>query len=367
MGHTVDVPGLRAAADGYVTYGNEFKGSVAAGVAQCSLPWTAIPLVDMGFKAAYGNAYEALDLSTRALGDILYTIGLALTRVANHYEDNDAANAQMFQGKPITAPTSPEPREMSGTANLPDWLRLGGEGGSAAALIAWAGRALIVSSVPFGVSFIGIIGSLLGAAALNVRDPLPYFDAYEGWGQVRSVLNEAAARVPKLCNDVVYRGNWEGDGKDAFYACINNDIAPTMAAMKDLNNDMQTACREAGLSLIASLALFVSATLTAIAVVETANTTAELTAGVAAPEAAAIAQITLAEWIGFVTQLLIDVGAVFGGLSVGAAQVGQSYDTLKAFLGGRDQKLEVGSLKLRPPELARIQDWENSWKEPEAT
>jgi len=83
MGLSVDEDGLRTAADGYVEYGKEFKTTVASGVRGAALPWTAFPLVNMGFEQAYSQAYEALDLATRALGDVLTTIGLALTRVAN--------------------------------------------------------------------------------------------------------------------------------------------------------------------------------------------------------------------------------------------------------------------------------------------
>jgi hypothetical protein len=365
MGLTVDIPGLRAAADGYVRYGDEFKGVVATGISQCSLPWTAIPVIDMGFKEAYAKAYKAMDLASRALGGVLHTVGLALTRVANHYEHNEAANERLFGGRPITAPASPEPQPMDGGANTADLNRLEYEGVGALALIGTSLQILIASSVPLGIPFIGIEVALGGAAVLNLRDPLPYFDAYEGWGKVREVLNEAAAKVPQLCNDVVYRGNWAGDGKDAFYACINNDIGPSMAAMKDLNNDMQTACREGGIALLVSIGGFIAATLTAIGIVESANATAAATAGVATPAAAATASITLASWVGFVTELLIDVSAVFGGLAVASSQIGQSYDTLKAFMGGKDQALEAGSLKLRANELDRMQSWESSWQEPD--
>ncbi len=365
MGLTVDIPGLRAAADGYVRYGEEFKGQVAHGINQCSLPWSSIPLIDMGFTEAYGKAYEAMDLSSRALGDVLHTVGLALTRVANHYEHNEAANERLFGGRPITAPASPEPHSMDSGANVADVARLAGAGLGAVALIGASLKILIASSVPLGIPFIGIEVALGAAAVLNLRDPLPYFDAYEGWGQVREVLNEATAKVPQLCNNVVYRGNWAGDGKDAFYACINNDIGPSMAAMKDLNNDMQTACREGGIALLVSIGGFIAATLTAIGIVETANATAAATAGVASPAAAAAANISLAAWVGFVTELLIDVSAVFGGLAVASSQIGQSYDTLKAFMGGKDQALQAGSLKLRSNELDRMQSWESSWKEPD--
>ena len=364
MGLTVDIPGLRAAADGYVRYGDEFKGTVSSGIGQSSLPWTSIPMIDMGFQEAYSQAYDAMDLATRALGDVLHTVGLALTRVANHYEHNDAANARMFGGRPITAAPAPEPHSMDGGANAGDLMRLGGEGLGALALIGASLKILIASSVPLGVPFIGIEVALGAAAVLNLRDPLPYFDAYEGWGKVREVLNEAVAKVPQLCNNVVYRGNWSGDGKDAFYACINNDIAPSMAAMKDLNNDMQTACREGGIALLVSIGGFIAATLTAIGIVESANATAAATAGVATPAAAAAASISLAAWVGFVTELLIDVSAVFGGLAVATSQIGQSYDTLKAFMGGKDHQLDAGSLTLRANELDRMQSWENSWKEP---
>jgi hypothetical protein len=366
MGLTVDIEGLRAAADGYVKYGDEFKGAVAGGISQCSIPWTSIPLLDLGFKEAYGKAYEAMDLASRALGDVLHTVGLALTRVANHYENNDAANARLFGGRPIVAPASPEPHSMDGGANAGDLVRLGAEGAAAVALVATSLKILIASSVPLGIPFIGIEVALGGAAVLNLRDPLPYFDAYEGWGKVREVLNEAVAKVPQLCNNVVYRGNWQGDGKDAFYACINNDIAPSMAAMKDLNNDMQTSCREAGIALLVSIGGFVAATLTAIGIVESANATAAASAGIATPGAAAAATISLAAWVGFVTELLIDVSAVFGGMAVATSQIGQAYDTLKAFMGGKDHALEAGSLKLRSSELEKMQNWENDWKEPAA-
>ncbi|GAB3843498.1 WXG100 family type VII secretion target [Dactylosporangium cerinum] len=105
----VDVAGLREAADGYVRYGENFGNVAKTSIPNCSLPSSATPVVDFGFQSAYRAAYEAMDLATRTLSGTLGTIGLALTRVANHYENNEAANTRMFQGKPITAPRRPSP------------------------------------------------------------------------------------------------------------------------------------------------------------------------------------------------------------------------------------------------------------------
>ncbi|GAB3843500.1 hypothetical protein [Dactylosporangium cerinum] len=196
---------------------------------------------------------------------------------------------------------------------------------------------------------------LLTTVVLNLRDPVPYFEAQEGWGEVGKVLNDAASKVPQLCYDVVYRGNWQGAGKDAFYACINNDIQPSLGAMKDLNNNMQLACITGGIAMGTAIATFVAATLTAT------GFCAAATGGTAAPAAQAAVTITISQWVIFTLELLAEVGAVFGGMALTSVQIGQSYDALKAFLGGKDQQLEAGSLQLRPTEVTAIADWENGW------
>ncbi|NBE79804.1 WXG100 family type VII secretion target [Micromonospora rubida] len=362
---TVDVPGLREAADGYVRYGKDFGGVARTSIPACSLPSSAIPVVDFGFQGAYRAAYEAMDLATRTLSGTLGTIGLALTRVANHYEGNDAANAQMFQGRPVTALSAPEPRRMDTGLGDGEYDRayLGGIG--AAALVLTAGQKMFAAAGPFGLPLLGMGIPLLTSAVLNLRDPVPYFDAQAGWAEVGKVLNDAAGRVPQLCNDVVYRGNWEGAGKDAFYACVNNDIQPSLGAMKDLNNTMQLSCVTGGIAMGTGIATFVAATLTAMGFCAAATATAAATGGVAAPAAQAAVTITISQWIIFTLELLAEVGAVFGGMALTSTQIGQSYDALKAFLGGKDQRLEAGSLQLRPAEVTAIADWENNWKEPE--
>ncbi|MCO6006942.1 hypothetical protein NE236_18300 [Actinoallomurus purpureus] len=362
MGLTVDVVGLREAADTYVKYGDEFKTQVQPGVVQGSLPWTAFPLVDMGFKDAYSQAWEALDLSTHALGDVLTTIGLALTRVANHYQNMEAENTKLFGGKPITAPSSPLAHSMNTAPSGGQIVSGAVVGGGAVASVVFSSMGLLQASLPFGVSFIVIEGSLISAAVLNLRDPVPFFTAAEGWGDVRGVLNVAAAKVPQLMNNVVYRGKWEGDGKDAFYACINNDIGPAMAAMKDLNNDMQIACRDAAIALGLSVISYVAGTVTAATICETAN--AAGATGVGAPAAATTVNITLASWITFASELFVDLATVVGGLVLAASTISQGYDTLKAFLGTKGNTLEAGSISLRSSELQTMQDWEHGWKDP---
>ncbi|WP_238011436.1 hypothetical protein KZZ52_33090 [Dactylosporangium sp. AC04546] len=360
----VDVAGLRRAADGYVRYGSEFGEVAANSIPKCSLPWSAIPAVDFGFGDAYKAAYEALDLSARTLSGTLGTIGLALTRVANHYEDNEAANTRMFQGRPITAPPAPQARPMDTGLSDGDYDRVYLGGFASAGLIILAGQRMFAAAGPFGLPMLGLGLPLLTSAVLNLRDPIPYFDAQAGWGEVGEVLNDAASRAPQLCYDVVYRGNWQGTGKDAFYACVNNDIQPSLGAMKDLNNTMQLACITGGVALGTSLAAFIAATLTATGFCAAATAAAAASAGTATPAAQAAVTITISQWAIFTLELLAEVAAVFGGMALTSAQIGQSYDSLKAFLGGKNNQLEAGSLQLRPAEVTAISDWELGWKEP---
>jgi len=368
----VDTTRLKAAAAGYSKYGDQFRDVVAPAINRCQLPWDCIPVLGMGFGHTYGDAWQQMDLSIRAMPDLLNAIGGALQRVAEHYEGQDIEIAKSF-----TPPGMPAVRSMDGTS-VGDYIgqgatALGTAGTSVVGLAHMVGDlkalrtvvtaakagsvALQASVLPFGWALFAAVLATDAFAWVNMREPMPYFDALNGLSDVESVLNAASADLPQMCYDVVYKApKWTGAGAEAFYAFVNDDLDKTLTTMVGVNNEMQTACREAGWSMTIALITYLGISAAAAIICDVAKMI---------PDPTTVTQQTvtnaaLAGFLAYSVANLLDLAQMFVFLQLAAGGIKQQSDTLKAYLTNQQGELDGRSLRLSVTECTTIASWENS-------
>jgi hypothetical protein len=365
----VDIQRLLDAASAFNRYAEDFKKTAVPAVEQCQIPSTSIPPLGSDFGQKYTASWEALDLSVRAMPDLLSTIGKALNRVAHHYQGQEDENAQMFG-----APSMPAPREMSGSSSAGDIALQSGIWLTAGAATAWgdlravksmadlvdkaraAGSVMRAGAVPFGAVILAAVLAVDTFAVLNMRDPTPYFAAGDGWSAIEKILNSAVADLPRLSYDVVYKDpKWTGSGADAFYAFVNDDLDRTLAAMVSLNNAMETACVEAGWSMAFAIVLYIAISLTTGAVCDMAKLIPDPTN----VSKIAVTHAALVMFMGYAVEILVDLGEMYLFLTLAATQMGQAYDTLKQYLTNKEGQLDGSSLRLTVKETQSIASWED--------
>ena len=371
----VDIEHLREAAKSFNHYAESFRSVATPAVDRCQIPSTAIPILGANFGHEYAAGWQQLDLSIRAMPDLLDTLGRALTRVADHYEHLDAANASQF-----TAPGMPPPRDMStspGTgalaAQIGTWgitglttaigdLRMLSSAGGLLTQLKTVSPFLKASALPYGAVIIAAVLAVDVFATSNMREPVPYFTAGEGWSQIEGILNTAVADLPRLSYDVVYKDpQWTGDGAAAFYAFINDDLHPALSAMVALNNSMQAACIEAGLSMTFAIVSYIAISITTGVVCNLAKLVPDPTTATQL----SITTAALAMFMEYTVEILVSLGQMYMFLTLSATQMKQASDTLKQYLVNKDGQLDGGSLRLSVPETQSIAAWED-WtrKEP---
>ncbi|GAA1856316.1 hypothetical protein [Asanoa iriomotensis] len=349
MGTSVETQTLRGAARAYVEFGRQLHDDVSTALPKCSIPGTAIPTPDSGFAATYGAAYTAADLGVRACADVFTAVGNALTRVANHYEDQESENAKMFGGRPIPAPAFPAPREMSTSASAGETTRfLVAEGAIIATLEVATIRLMIAASaIPaLFVHFAGI------AALALLKDPIPYFNAAAGWGELEKNLALAGAQVLPLAERVVNEAKWEGDGADAFLNFVSNQFDPAVNQLLSLVSELKNQCVTMGVVMSAADLSYL---------IGTALITTGLIAAAANPEPATR---TALGW-GFATQYVLEVSGLIVEVAGTAAAValtngGITTETAKlnGYFGTESKELTVNSAALTPQRMTEIQTWE---------
>jgi len=365
----VDIQRLLDAAEAFNRYAEDFKSTAVPAVERCQVPWTAIPPLGADFGQKYSAAWEALDLSIRAMPDLLGTIGKALNRVAHHYQGQEDQNAKLF-----TAPGMPAPRDMSQDPGAGGYATQGGIWALSTASTVWgdaqaiksmadlvkqakaAGSIMRGGAVPWGAALLAVVVAVDAFAVANMRDPTAYFSAGEGWSEVEKLLNAAVADLPRLSYDVVYKDpKWTGSGADAFYAFVNDDLDRTLAAMSSLNNAMQQACVEAAYSMMFSIIAYVAVSITTGTVCDLAKLIPDPTS----VSQIAVTQAALIMFVGYGIEILVSLGELYLFLTLAATQMNQSYDTLKQYLVGKDGKLDGGSLRLTVQETQSIASWED--------
>jgi hypothetical protein len=358
MGITVETEALRHAAQGFTRFGRDLNDKVLPAMSRCTLPSADIPAVDLGFRQAYAQSWEAMDLAAKAAAGSMLTIGNALTMVANHYEGQDNENARMFHGQPIPPPTAPAPEAMDGGGSVLEGLADAGEVVGAVAILMYVTVELCLASALIGalmiVQPVGIF------CIVNLKDPVPYFTAAGGWSDIEQVLSDAAAQVPKLAAQVTSDAKWSGDAADAFTSYVSNDLAPVLGAMQGLAASMKQMLIQTGFALLVAIGAYVIGTLEAAKVVEAAD---------ADPEPVSRESIGLsaiAVWLPYVMGITADLLSTFGDMAIASSTIESALRSLKSQLSEQDGKIQSGTLTLSPARTTAIQSWQG-WSNPKVT
>ncbi|GIF71810.1 hypothetical protein [Asanoa siamensis] len=350
MGTSVETQALRGAARAYQEYGRQLRSDVDAELVRCSIPSTAIPTPDCGFTATYSAAYTAADLGARACADVFTAVGDALTRVANHYEDQDAENARLFGDRPIPAPAFPTPREMSTAPSGSEIARFAAaEGGIIIALeAATVGLMVAAAAVPaLFVHFAGI------AALALLKDPLPYFTAAEGWGAMERHLALAGAQVLPLAERVVNEAKWEGAGADAFLNFVSNQFDPAVNQLSALVSELKNQCMTMGVVMSAADVSYL---------IGTAIITYGLAAAVINPEPLtrqALGWTLSTQYVLEVGALIVEVAGTAAAVALTNGGIATETAKLNGYFGTESREMTVNSAALTPQRMTEIQTWEH--------
>lgn len=352
-GSTVETEALREASRKFTEYADEFTKQVGPALGRATLPKSAIPLVDCGFADAYAQAWQAMDVATRAGGGSMKTIGLALTLIANHYEGQEAENTKMFHGKPIDPPAVPQPQKMDISSSI---LEHGEEfllDSGAGAILLSVTTTLILASTGIGAAAIVLPVGIFCMS--NIIDPVPYFQAASAWGEIEAIVTEAAAKVPKEAAKITSDAKWSGDGCDAFNNYVTNDLSPVLGAMQGLAGSLKQMCTQTAWVAVAAIGAYVIGTLEATAVVAEADADPEPisreTVGFAAVGA----------WLPWAIGISIELISTFGDMAVAASTIESSTRALGAQMERKDGQIQAGALALSPTKTTAIQDW-SGWK-----
>jgi len=356
MGVTVETQTLRGAATAYLEYGRQLHEDISNAIPKCSIPSTAIPVPDCGFTATYSAAYTAADLGARACADVFTAVGNALIRVANHYEEQEAENTKMFGGKPIAAPAFPAPREMS---TSPDGRETGRFLASEGALIV-ALEGATISLMAAAAAIPALFVHFAGIAALAIlKDPIPYFDASDGWAELEQHLAIAGAQALPLAERVVNEAKWSGEGADAFLNYISNEFDPAVSQLSSLVGELKTQTMTLGVVMsLADAAYLVGTTIITIGLI----------AAVMDPEPISresIGWTLAAEYVGEVAALIIEVAGSASAVAVTNSSLSTETQKLNGYFSAKSDQLRVNSAALTPQRMTEIQTWENGgWTNP---
>ena len=349
----VDIEALRTAAKTFNDLATRMHDKAQPAIANTGLPAIAMPVMDMGYGAAYQEAWSGLNLACGLSCNVMNTIGLALTRVANHYAGQDAANASIFGGGAIPLPEVPPVSSMPndtmwGDAVLGSAIIIAGVGAGLGMLIAAFNALLVSSARAGGVAIVLPIGAF---CLLNVRDPIPHWHASYGWSAAQEVFAAAQTDTQVQADRVNGDAGWVGAGADAFNSYVTNVLASMLGAANALSADMESTSKEVGIFMTGTLV--VSAVVTGMAV-------AACTAESAIPEpatATALIWFTLTGWATVIATVVADLVITMGELAAKAAVVGDGYNTLGRWLADQSGKLDGGSSNLTVTQNAAIQDW----------
>jgi uncharacterized protein YukE len=354
----VETQALRTAAQSFQTSSQALHDRAVPAIGRTGLPSFSVPAMSMGYGHNYDDARSAMDLTCKLGANVLSTISLALTRVANHYEGQDGENAKMFGGNPIPPPALPGKADLSSDAGWLDdtiaSLMAIGEGGAVSAMIAVALAGLGTSSARAGGA--AIIAPFGVFCLANLRDPVPHFLAASGWNEVEGVLADLFPELQKQVHDVTATAKWQGDGANSFNDYVTNIFAPMIDSARSLAGDMKTSSYEAGGGLSTALLLFIIATYTAITTCLEANADPTGLAGTA------IIWATMSMWATFILEIIGEMIATFAMLGIASATIASGYKSLAGWLKDSDGSLDGKSANLSVDDTTTIQDW-NQWTE----
>ncbi len=275
--------------------------------------------------------------------------------VANHYDGQEAENAKAFGGKPIPTPVFPAPHEMPTSQSTAEAIRSGIGITAEVALVEYLTYTLFAAAAIVPAMIVHYAGI---PCMMMLRDPVPYFQASAGWGEIEKHVSLAQGQVIGL-STIVTRAEWEGDGADAFTNYVSNRLSNELSALNGLVSSLKTNTLDVAGAMTAALSSYLVLTGIACVVLETAG---------ADPEPISRQTIGWAAAVGYVGEaltLIFELGGTLAHAASANSSIESALRTLRGWLGDETDKLTVQSAALTPKEMTQIQTWESGgWKNP---
>lgn len=364
-GYSVDNNFLRRGATAYSCVGEYLVKDVERLMPVVALPDDAFPRIGFDvLKGQYAEMWSAIDFVGRSLGGVVQTLGYALDKVADNYENVDGQNEKIFQTKaaqgiqsaglqnppPVVKRTMPNAQES-------DQALIATMGGLSSIALAAVGP-IIAWLKGVSTAFIGVVLAVDAAVMSNLADPSAHIFASVAWQELQVTTNLADGQIRSRPSEISSTANWTGSGAKSFTDFASNHLASpsiklnvSAGAMRDLTSSNATA-------LLTSLGAYIAATIT-VATACSAATAADAAFGVGE----AFKATAISAWATFAVGIVANLGTSLWAAFASTQSVTASLGDLANSLSAGKTELDYKPIAMTPEDLKSIGNVDN-WKPP---
>jgi hypothetical protein len=215
--------------------------------------------------------------------------------------------------------------------------------GTAAILVTVAALSagLAVAAEPSGA---GIVAAIVagGLVELNVRNPMPYLEAHQGWNELMVSFGDVKGKLVRMNSDV--DSTWQGQAADQFKGFITNHMVPAVDALMNCARLAATCCTTLFGGMLTTIIAYITATVAAIVACIAANA--------AGPFSPAVKWAIIGGWVGCVVGIITALVAFIISMITASDSVAQAYAQLAQGFGTKGDHLDTSSVGL--PEAQRL-------------
>jgi hypothetical protein len=200
---------------------------------------------------------------------------------------------------------------------------------------------LAVAGEPSGA---GIAAALItgGIVELNIRNPMPYLEASQGWHDLLVAFGNMKGNLSRLNADV--DSTWQGEAADQFKNFTLNHIVPAVDGLMNCARLSASACTALFGGMLTSIIAYITATAAAIVACIAANATG--------PFSPAVKWAIVAGWTAAVVAILAALAAFITSVATASDSAAQAYAQLALGFGLDGDRLDTKSVDL--PEAQRL-------------
>lgn len=209
------------------------------------------------------------------------------------------------------------------------------------ATVAALSAGLAVAGEPSGA---GVTAAIISGTLveLNIRNPMPYLEAHEGWNELLVSFSDMKGKLSRLNADV--DSTWQGEAADQFKNFTLNHIVPAIDALANCARLAASACTALFSGMLTSIAAYLTATGAAIVACIAANASG--------PFSPAVKWMIIGGWVAAVVGIVTALATFIGGLTSASDSAAQAYAQLAAGFGKDGEQLDTSSVDL--PDSQRL-------------
>jgi hypothetical protein len=217
--------------------------------------------------------------------------------------------------------------------------------GALLATVAALSVGLAVAAEPSGA---GAVASIVagGVVELNVRNPMPYLEAHNGWNDLLVSFSDMKGKLSRLNSDV--DATWQGEAADQFKLFLTNHIVPAIDALANCARLAATTCTTLFGGMLTTIVAYVTATVSAIVACIAANASG--------PFSPAVKWAIIGGWVGCVVGIITALISFVLSMLSATDSVTQAYAQLAAGFGKDGDHLDAASVALPEPERLLFSD-----------